>query len=117
MHNPTFTQAVQLADQNGLHLAISTPAFEFWYVLHFEFTTRPFDNGANLKEYLKRHIPNYYEAMDVFDYLINSTKTAIKNAKKINEIKDNRFSNPSTYVHLVVEDMIEMSPSGREHFK
>jgi hypothetical protein len=64
-HNQSFDRAVFLADQNGYQLAVSNPAFEFWYVLHFERTTRPFANGDELKEYLRRHIPGYYPALPV----------------------------------------------------
>lgn len=117
-HNPTFDRAVQFADQQEFQLAVSNPAFEFWYVLHFERTTRPFADGNELKEYLRRYIPGYYPAMTVFDDLVPSTKTAIRNAKNILETHpqgDLRYPSPSTRVHLLVEEMIEMSPSGRKH--
>lgn len=119
-HNQTFDRAVQIADQNGYQLAVSNPAFEFWYVLHFERTTRPFVDGDKLKRYLTRHIPGYKPAMPVFDVLVPSTATAIRHARSILEdhLRDKeRFPNPSTSVHLLVEEMIEMSPSGHEHLK
>ena len=119
-YNQTFDRAVQIADQNGFRLAISNPAFEFWYVLHFEHTTRPFSDGNDIKKYLERHLPGYHPAMSVFDALISSTQIAVRNAKQILENhpqSDCRFPNPSTLVHLLVEKMIEMSPSGREHLK
>lgn len=119
-HNQTFDRAVQLADQKEFQLAISNPAFEFWYVLHFERTTRPFADGDEIKEYLKRHIPGYHPAMPVFDSLFPSTPTAIRSARSLLENHpqgEQRFPNPSTRVHLLVEVMIEMSPSGREHLK
>jgi hypothetical protein len=119
-HNQTFNRAIQNADQNGFNLAVSNPAFEFWYVLHFERTTRPFTNGNELKEYLKRRIPGYQEAMPVFEELVASTHIAIQNATNILEKHpqgEQRFPNPSTNVHSLVGEMIEMSPSGREHLK
>ncbi len=119
-HNQTFDRAVQVADQNEFQLAVSNPAFEFWYVLHFERTTRPFADGDELKEYLKRHIPGYHPAMQVFYDLVPSTPTAIRYARSILENHpqgEQRFPNPSTRVHLLVEEMIKMSPSGREHMK
>lgn len=119
-YNQTFDSAVQIADQNNFQLAVSNPAFEFWYILHFERTTRPFTDGNELKEYLKRHIPGYHPAMLVFNDLVSSTPIAIRNAKSILENPpqgEQPFPNPSTRVHLLVEEMIEMSPSGREHLK
>jgi hypothetical protein len=119
-HNQTFDRAVQVADQNDYQLAVSNPAFEFWYVLHFERTTRPFADGGELKGYLTRHIPDYKPAMPVFDVLVPSTPTAVRYARSILEDHlqgDERFPNPSTSVYLLVEEMVEMSPSGREHMK
>ena len=119
-HNQTFERAVIQADRNHYQLAVSNPAFEFWYVLHFESTTRPFANGDELKKYLRHHIPRYHPALPVFDNLVATTQTAVHNSYSILENHpegDLRFPNPSTQVHLLVEEMIEMSPSGREHFK
>jgi hypothetical protein len=118
--NQTFDQAVQIADQNGFQLAVSNPAFEFWYLLHFESTTRPFASGDELKDYLKRYLPGYHPALPVFEGLVSSIRTAIRNARNILENiphGEQRFPNPSTWVHLLVEEMIEMSPSGRMHLK
>jgi hypothetical protein len=52
--------------------------------------------------------------MPVFDKLVVSTQTAVRHAKNILENHpqgNQRFPNPSTLVHLLVEEMIEMSPS------
>ena len=119
-HNQTFDRAVQVADKNEYQLAVSNPAFEFWYVLHFERTTRPFADGGELKGYLTRHIPDYKPAMPVFNSLVSATPNAVRYARSILEDHPQgevRFPNPSTSVHLLVEEMIEMSPSGREHLK
>ncbi|MBK9233710.1 MAG: RloB domain-containing protein [Anaerolineae bacterium] len=117
--NQTFGRAVHVADKNEFQLAVSNPAFEFWYILHFEHTTRPFADGDEIKEYLRRYIPGYHAAMPVFDKL-PPTRTALQHAKKILENHpqgEQRFPNPSTLVHLLAEKMIEMSPSGRQHVK
>ena len=56
--------------------------------------------------------------MLVFDDLVPSTQTAVRFAKNILENHPQggqRFPNPSTRVYLLVEEMIKMSPSGREH--
>lgn len=118
-HNQTFLGAVQKSDEYGFNLAVSNPAFEFWYILHFEHTTRPFTDGSEAKQHLCKHIHGYQEAMPVFSRLITLTTQAIRNAKRIfqdHSKGDSRFPNPSTRVYLLVEEMIEMSPSGREHF-
>jgi hypothetical protein len=117
--NTTFNEAVQKAENCKYALAISNPAFEFWYILHFEQTTRPFENGKEVKNYLQKYIPHYHEAMPVFDTLIGHTSMAMQHARDVmGRHPDNgqRFPNPSTQVHLLVEEMIEMSQSGRVYF-
>ena len=117
--NPTFTEALQQAQRLTYKLAVSNPAFEFWYVLHFETTTRIFANGEEVKTYLRKHIPEYEEKMAVWSLLEEKTATAIENSKqllKTHPCKEDDFPNPSTYVHVLVEELIEMSPSGRVHY-
>lgn len=118
--NQSFNSAICSADQNAFQLAVSNPAFEYWYVLHFELTTRPFANGDELKDYLRRHIPGYHPAKSVFYDLVTSTLTAIRFAQRILDNHpqgDQRFPNPSTGVHLLVIRMFEMSSTGCERVK
>lgn len=35
-HHPHLDQAIQLAQEHGIRLAISNPCFEFWLILHFD---------------------------------------------------------------------------------
>ncbi|MCD4738008.1 MAG: RloB family protein [Anaerolineae bacterium] len=44
--NLSFPRAVDKATSNQLELAVSTPAFEYWYLLHFIDTDRPFRDGG-----------------------------------------------------------------------
>ena len=34
--HPNFARAVDLANRNGINLAISNPCIELWFILHFE---------------------------------------------------------------------------------
>ena len=68
---------------------------------------------------MQRHILDYNEAMPVVNILVGLTPSAIQNAKMVlvNQHQDEqRFPNPSTEVHLLVEELIKMSPSGRAHY-
>ena len=116
--NPSFLEAVRKADEQKFSLAISNPAFEFWYILHFEHTTRPFANGSELKDHLRRlHLPTYSESRPVFSELIDRTTLAIRRSSTILEKHPQgreRFPNPSTYVHLLVNELLTMSPSMRD---
>lgn len=116
-NNTSFNDAVNQADSNQFSLAISNPAFEFWYVLHFEDTSRPFADGRELKKYLEKFIPGYCESSPVFCKIKENTFLAIKRAKKTNQNRsvDRRFPNPSSGVYEIVEELIKMSPSGSDH--
>ena len=52
-------EAYTAALQAGFGIAFSSMAFEYWYLLHFVQTTRPFPTGADLIKELKKHYPNY----------------------------------------------------------
>ena len=52
-NHPRRTQvpaALDLAQANGIRVALSIPSIEFWLLLHFEFTTKSFDGCAAVKE-------------------------------------------------------------------
>ncbi len=34
--HPNVREAIQKAEDNGIHLAISNPCIELWFILHFE---------------------------------------------------------------------------------
>jgi len=112
--NPTFEPAIQKAKNSHYFLAVSNPSFEFWYILHFDGTTRPFANGEEVKRYLRNHwIPGYDEAKPVFGLLKDNLIDAIQRSKQIWEKYPEPsagFPNPSTQVHLLVEKMLAMSP-------
>ena len=59
-HNPRFNEAVKLARENKVNLAVTNPAFEFWYLLHYEYTDRPFENADKVIEKLKPFFENIY---------------------------------------------------------
>ncbi len=100
----------------------SIPCFEFWYLLHIQFSERSY-GGSNspcqeLINELKRHkwFQDYEKASsDSFFSLIASRRDeAIANAKQIlfanSQTGGQEFhENPSTRVHLVVERLTEIA--------
>lgn len=103
-----FHKAIDKADAHNLHLAVSNPAFEYWYLLHFEITTRPFINAKDIITTLKTHLPNYEKAGNVFEQIFDKTTTAINHAKrafKNHPDKHSHFPNPSTGVFKLVETL------------
>ena len=108
---PSLYRAVDKAEANGLNLAISAPCFEFWYLLHFKDTTKPFQNASEVIKLLKAFIPDYDKTTPVFDKLSGYTDKAIVTAKKLrkNQTLEGKYPNPSTQVDKLVEALKKMS--------
>jgi hypothetical protein len=74
--------AIQLAEAEAIHVALSIPSFEFWLLLHYEFTTRPFDGCSAVAKALKKHIKNYKKTEVPVADLFQRVGVAIKNAAR-----------------------------------
>lgn len=112
--NPSFYPAVKKARASGFQLAISNPAFEYWYLLHFKETTRPFRDASALLRALKQTdcLPQYGKSEDVFYDLLPKMDIAIKRASRIFENhpdKRTEFPNPSTLVFKLVLKLKQMA--------
>lgn len=110
--NPTLNNAVELAKRKMINIAVSNPAFEYWYFLHFECSDRAFVNATEVRECLKHHIENYQKNVDVFEQVWERTERAIENA----EILRNRSAdpwgsmpNPSTSVDVLVKHILSFA--------
>ena len=73
--------AKQRADANNIRIATSDPAFEYWYILHFEQTTKSFDDAVKTEEHLITHWPDYRKATTPPQDIYDKTDDAIKNAQ------------------------------------
>jgi hypothetical protein len=45
-HHPNLDRALQIAQTNGIRLAVSNPCFELWLILHYQDQTAFLDNRA-----------------------------------------------------------------------
>ncbi len=98
----------------SLRLIVSSPCFEKWYLCHFSSSSRNYNSSKDLLKELASWIPNYKKSDNVYpQYLKGKTRTAISNAKKLEENCINSglclhtvsFS-PSTEVYKVFEDFL-----------
>ena len=91
----------------------SNPTFEIWYLLHFEYTTRAFQNGTELIQMLKKkYIPEYEKSLDVSAILEPNLDVAIMRAKQLKKFHEkNKIDwpsidcNPMTDVFELVEEI------------
>lgn len=105
-----FESASQAAEKAGFHLARSWPCFEFWFLLHFEYTRQPFERGGgrskcdNCISALKRHLPGYTkQAKGRFRELEGRLDDAMTRADlALTDAQSTKEHNPSTEVHELV---------------
>ena len=93
------------------YAAQSVPSFEYWLLLHFTYTTKPytrsgkFSSGDLVLKDLKNNFPQYAKCnKDVFTALKSRLESAKANAAKSleNAVRDGT-DNPTTHVHKLVD--------------
>jgi hypothetical protein len=110
-----LAEVLASAKKAGLRIAASNPAFEYWYLLHFECTNRPFVNAAEVLEQLRHHLPQYTKSFDIYVCLKDRTEMAVTNAATLRGRADQNWDecpNPSTAVNKLVQQI--WSFAGRE---
>ncbi len=104
-----FNNAIQRANNQGFHIAYSNEAFELWYVLHFEFLNTGIprcDYLQKLNLLLSRQYKKNSET--IYDELFDKQPVAIRNATNLLKQYNPPISsknNPSTTVHLLVQEL------------
>jgi hypothetical protein len=106
-----FSEAIGLIRQLGYHPIVSWPCFEIWILLHFVYSTAPFNpiGGKSacdlvLREVTK-HFPNYAKGLPgVYGQLKLKIDGAIAHANRLAEHNVSTQSyNPSTRMHELVD--------------
>lgn len=97
----------------------SVPSFEYWLLLHFVYSTRPYtalpgnSSGNQVLTELKKYIPDYDKGRKrIFFELIEQLEQAINYAKRaLHESERNSTDNPSTRVYELVEVLQNLKES------
>ncbi len=75
-------QALITARDNKINVALSVVCFEYWILLHFEKTTKPFSKCDDIISYIKKnYISNYDKKINYYALLKEKIEEAINNAK------------------------------------
>lgn len=108
---------MRLKKGHSMNAITSIPCFEFWLLLHFQYTTGKFPKTGNksacdtLISKLKKHIPNYQKRSEgIFTKTKGKLPTAIANAKKVEKYHrtSDTDNHPSTKVYQLVEYLQEL---------
>ncbi len=123
-----ISEAIDMLRDTAIGIAFSNICFEYWILLHYENTSRPFQNCDEVISYIhKNHDSDYGKANDHYQRLKHKIPNAIKNAQQlarhqkqfterpdaILDGKNNHASpdspnwqtNPYTDVHLIFESL------------
>lgn len=80
-----------------LHQIVSSPIFEIWYLTHFNFSTKQYNNQEELINTLKTYIKDYSKnKQDVYDILVDKTDMAVNNCKKLYQYNMSNKKKPHT---------------------
>ena len=113
--NKIIEEAIQLAKKNNIKIITSSPCFELWFLLHYDYTTANMDSEEVIKR-LKEYYPKYEKNINIYPDIIKEIDLAINRAKKIEkyQIDNNRRigtveANPNTEVYKIVEYLMKKS--------
>jgi hypothetical protein len=108
-------ESIDRARSTNIKIAFSSPCFEYWYLLHFQFTTKLISDGKEMCKELCKHIPNYDKSADYFkDFFHDKTYDAIENGEKVlshwDEVGDGKLWNhvPYTNVGQLVDRLLSI---------
>lgn len=110
-YDETVRRISERNPEDIFYAAVSVPCFEYWLLLHFKYTTRPYAatgklsvGGEVLKE-LKEVMPEYEKGNDnIFLSLSQQIEFAKENAtRSLKCAKDNHTDNPSTSIHDLID--------------
>lgn len=104
-----FNNAIKNAKHRKFKVAYSNESFELWYILHFQFLNTGISRN-NYMNKLNKFLNNKYQknSETIYEELLEKQPTAIKNAEKLlkqYQDQDPEKDNPSTTVHLLVQEL------------
>lgn len=107
-------EAKKICDEYGIELITSTPSFEFWYMLHFGYTTGPYTSSKDIKRKMKKKILGYTESTNVYPIIKDNTDEAMNYAEKVEKLHkqngrkiDSEEANPHTSAYRVLKEIMK----------
>ena len=82
----------------NLEIIIVNPCLEYWFALHFEYTSRYFSGCSQANTVLKKHLSSYEKAEkyilngNLYKKLKSHQPNAITNSKKVGDFDPNNFN-------------------------
>jgi RloB-like protein len=98
------------ADFTHVQVIASFPSIEFWLLLHFEYSARPFQNSAESQQALRAYLPDYRKNdRDIFLKTAAGLDLACQRVQQLKaELRTNGAVGPDTDMPLLVEQLQKM---------
>jgi len=100
-------QAMGMKEATGIRFAISDPAFEFWLLLHEEYTTSPFADCDAIITRLEKHWADYSKGKTPSKGFLEKMPVAVQRAQQCRQHHEACAGegNPSTKVDLLAKTL------------
>ena len=117
--SPRLARARQLAEKplrnaarerTQVQVVASFPSIEFWLLLHFEYSARPYPTAADATDALRLHVTEYAKNdRRIFAKVAAGLGAACRNASRLEtELHQTGSQVPTTTMHLLVEYLMRM---------
>ncbi|MCC8166939.1 MAG: RloB family protein [Planctomycetes bacterium] len=110
-HNPRRKQlnvARGIAARQNISFAVSTPCFEYFFLLHFTYTTQAFISPSVVEECLREKWKDYEKNCDIPPWMFEKLPAALRHAARCR--RDKAIIEPATDVDLLIRDLLKMVP-------
>ncbi len=99
--------AMALKEAAGIQFALSDPCFEYWLLLHEEYTTAQFADCDTVVERLKRHWNDYAKGLTPTSKFLEKLPTAVLHAERCRRHHETTGGdgNPSTKVDILARHL------------
>jgi hypothetical protein len=93
-----------------VQIIASCPSIEFWLLLHFEYSARPFQNAAEVQQALRAHLPDYRKSdRDIFCKTAAQLDLSCQRVQQLKaELRASGGIAPDTDMPLLVEQFRRM---------
>jgi hypothetical protein len=73
-----------------VYLVLDSPSIEYWFLLHFKYTTRCYESAKVVIDELQKDLPDYskQEHSQDWAYLIGRTNIALRNASQVRKHRE-----------------------------
>lgn len=101
---------------NNVKVIVNNSCLEFWYLLHFTYTTRKFNNCNEVIRELKKHFSEYEKTENfyikskpnLYQRLKEQLPKALENAKKLGNYNPYEYDNSISEMFLFFEDIVSL---------